>query len=202
MKANEVKKILRVTQKTLNSYIQNGKLHPTILSKTRYEYDEDEVYALIGKKKPLQRFDVTYARVSQRKQKEDLDRQNERLYNFAINNGFSIHEQLSDIKSGMDFLNRKNFQKLISLVFEHKIKTVIIENKDRLARFGFDLLKDIFKRNGTEIVVMSDVDNRSYEQELTDDLISIIHYYSMKSYSNRRKLNRIEKTLKEKEPEE
>ena len=116
MKANEVKKILRVTQKTLNSYIQNGKLHPTVLSKTRYEYDEDEVYALIGKKKPIQRFDVTYARVSQRKQKDDLDRQNERLYNFAINNGFSIHEQLSDIKSGMEFLNRKNFQKLISLV--------------------------------------------------------------------------------------
>ena len=49
---------------------------------------------------------------------------------------------------------------------------------------------------------MSDVDNKSYEQELTDDLISIIHYYSMKSYSNRRKLNKIEKTLKEKEPEE
>ena len=63
-------------------------------------------------------------------------------------------------------------------------------------RFGFNLLREIFRLHGTEIVVMSETPNKSYEQELTDDIISIIHYYSMKSYSNRRKLNNAEKVLK------
>ena len=91
----------------------------------------------------------------------------------------------------------ENFQKLISLVCQNKVKYVIIENKDRLVRFGFDLINELFKQHHTEIIVMSNVDNKSYEQELTDDLISIIHYYSMKSDSNRRKLNKAKEALKE-----
>ena len=182
-----------------SNYIAKGLLHPIKLSKTHYEYNDNEVYNLIGKNKSNDRLTITYARVSLPKQKEDLDRQNERLYNFAINNGLNISKQLSDIKSGMEFSKRKNFIKLINLVCENKVKIVIIENKDRLVRFGFDLLKEMFKLHGTEIIVISDVPNKSYEQELTDDLISIIHYYSMKSYSNRRKFNKAENILKEKE---
>lgn len=72
MKASEVKNVLRVTQKTINNYIKQGKLHPYALSKTHYEYDDDEVYALIGKGKK-ERKTVTYSRVSLRKQKNDLE---------------------------------------------------------------------------------------------------------------------------------
>ena len=78
----------------------------------------------------------------------------------------------------------------------------IVENKDRLVRFGFDLVKELFRQHGTEIIVVSDADNKTYEQELTEDLISIIHYYSMKSYSNRRKMNKIKKILSEKESDD
>ena len=85
---------------------------------------------------------------------------------------------------------------LLNMVCENRIKTVIVENKDRLVRFGFNLLEEVFKLHRTEIVVISETPNKSYEQELTDDLISIIHYYSMKSYSNRRKFNNAEKVLK------
>ena len=77
-----------------------------------------------------------------------------------------------------------------------------MENKDRLVRFGFDLVKELFRQHGTEIIVVSDADNKTYEQELTEDLISIIHYYSMKSYSNRRKMNKIKKILSEKESDD
>lgn len=196
MKSSKVKQILNVTQQTLSNYVAKGILHPVKLSKTHYEYDEDEVYALLGKNKNNDRISVTYARVSLPKQKDDLERQIERLYSYAISNGYNISEQLSDIKSGMEFEKRKNFMKLLNMVCENRVKTVIVENKDRLVRFGFNLLKEVFKLHGTEIVVMSDIPNKSYEQELTDDLISIIHYYSMKSYSNRRKLNNAEKILK------
>ena len=102
----------------------------------------------------------------------------------------------------MNFTERKAFMKLLTMVINHEVKTVIVENKDRLVRFGFDLVKELFRQHGTEIIVVSDADNKTYEQELTEDLISIIHYYSMKSYSNKRKMNKIKKILSEKETDD
>lgn len=154
------------------------------------------MYALI--KKSVLRVNVTYARVSLPKQKNDLKTQNERLYDFSIRNGYVLQEQIEDIKSGMSFSERKGFMKLIDMVVNNKVEYVIIENRDRLVRFGFDLLKEMFRLHGTNIIVMSESENKSYEQELTDDLISIIHYYSMKSYSNRRRLHNAEKALSDK----
>ena len=200
MRAREVKKILNVTQRTLTNYIHQGLLNPIKINAHHYEYNDDEVYKIINDNKP--RTVVTYARVSSRKQKNDLETQNERLYDFAIRNGYAITEQLQDIKSGMNFTERKAFMKLLTMVINHEVKTVIVENKDRLVRFGFDLVKELFRQHGTEIIVVSDADNKTYEQELTEDLISIIHYYSMKSYSNRRKMNKIKKILSEKESDD
>lgn len=197
MRNKEVRQLLRVTQRTLTTYVNKGVLHPTKINSHHYEYDDNEVYALINKE-VSDRVNVTYARVSLPKQKGDLARQNERLYNFAINNGIQLSEQLQDVKSGLNFAERKSFVKLLKMVTMHKVSKVIVENKDRLVRFGFDLVKEVFRQHGTEIVVMSDVDDKSYEQELTDDLISIIHYYSMKSYSNRRKFNNAKKALEDK----
>lgn len=195
MKSKEVKRLLGVTQKTINNYIKAGKLNPVKMTSTHYEYDENEVYKLLGKEK--ERVSVTYGRVSLPKQKEDLQRQNERLYDFALKNGYKLSEQLSDIKSGMFFKERKSFVKLLDKVTNYQIDKVIIENKDRLVRFGYELLEALFKKFGTEIIVMSETDNKSYEQELTDDLLSIIHYYSMKHYSRQRALNNAAKALKE-----
>ena len=197
MKAVEVRKILGITQKTINAYVKNGKLNPLKINSHHYEYDRDEVYSLIKKSK--ERVNVTYARVSLPKQKKDLETQNERLYDFSLRNGYTISEQLQDIKSGMSFAERKNFMKLIDMVVNNSVEYVIVENRDRLVRFGFELLREVFEKHGTTIIVMSEAENKSYEQELTDDLISIIHYYSTKSYPNRRKLHNAEKALKNNE---
>lgn len=194
MKAREVLNILHVTHRTLSSYVKTGKIHPYKVNSHHYEYDPKEVYALVGKGKA--RYNLTYSRVSLPKQKNDLTMQTKRLYDFATANGYTIHEQIEDVKSGMAFNERKGFVKLLSKVMNNEVEYLIIENKDRLARFGFDLIKTIFEKCGTTIIVLSDDDNRTYEQELTDDLISIIHYYSMKSYSHRRKLHQAEEALK------
>jgi len=201
MKASEVKNVLRVTQKTINNYIRQGKLHPYALSKTHYEYDDDEVYALIGKGKK-ERKTVTYSRVSLRKQKNDLESQQQRIYNWAVNNGYKVDMQLKDIKSGMSFAERKDFQKLISLAATGQLETVIVENRDRLSRFGFEMIESMFEKLGVKIIVISNVEDKSYEKELTDDLISIIHYYSMKSYSMRRKLHKAELVLSSSDEDE
>lgn len=194
MKSKEVRDVLGVTQKTLNNYIKRGLLNPTIINSRHYEYDREEVYSLI--KKTNKRLNYTYSRVSLPKQKNDLSSQTQRLYDYATSNGYQIEEQLEDIKSGIDFNNRKNFKKLLELVVEEKVDTVFVENRDRLSRFGFELIETLFNLHGSKIVVLSNAENKTYEQELTDDLISIMHYYSMKSYSNRRRLHNAENALK------
>ena len=196
MKIKEVKKILGVTNRTISNYIKQGKIKYEKINDKHYIYNDEDVYKLVNIKFPNKKV-VTYARVSLNKQKNDLISQNQRLYNFAINNGYIIHKQYSDIKSGMNFNNRKDFNILIQEISKNKIKTIIVENKDRLCRFGFELFETFCKQFNTNIIVVSNEDNKSYEKELNDDLISIIHYFLMKSYSNRRKLNKIKKELQE-----
>ena len=92
--------------------------------------------------------------------------------------------------------DRKGFQHLCEEVIRGNVELIIIENKDRLVRFGYAVFEGFFRYFGTKILVLSDnIQNKTYEQELSDDLISIIHYFSMKSYSHRRKLNKIRKEL-------
>jgi putative resolvase len=196
MKAKEVRKLLGITYVTLNTYIKQGKIRYTKINNNHYIYNDEDVYRLIGiKKEKHNRINVTYSRVSNRPRNNDLKEQSNRLYNFSISKGITIEKQYEDIKSGMSF-DRKDFNEMLNSIIKGKVECVIIENKDRLARFGFDLLEQLFKLYGTKIIIANDeISNKTYEQELTDDLISIIHYFSMKSYSNRRKLNKFKKEL-------
>lgn len=99
--------------------------------------------------------------------------------------------------------DRIGFQNLCEEIISGNIELLIIENKDRLMRFGYDIFEGFFRYFGTKILVLNDtISNKSYEQELTEDLISIIHYFSMKSYSHRRKLNKIRKELEDTKSED
>ncbi len=200
MKACEVMSLLHITRPTLCKYLKVGYIKATKTTAGQYIYDDDSVYAFIGQKKHKEnKIIVSYARVSTQNQKDQLISQNQRIYESCISRGLNLDMQLSDIKSGLSE-NREGLQKLIRLVIENKVKLVVIENKDRLVRFGYEILESVFRYFGTSILVLNDsVQNKSYEQELTDDLISIIHYFSMKSYSHRRKLNKIRRELEEKE---
>lgn len=144
---------------------------------------------------------VLYARVSTQSQKNDLETQIEIIKNYMISNGMVVDEVYSDIASGMNE-NRKDFTKLMESVFRRDVKTVYITFKDRLSRFGFNYFKHIFSFFGTNIIVLDDTEqtNKSYQQELMEDLLAIIHTYSMKLYTNRKKkLKAIETIIKEKE---
>lgn len=197
MKAKEVLKILGITRQTLYNYLKQGKVSIKVkYNKNFYEYDDDSVYALIGQKQiKNDRKIVSYSRVSTQNQKEQLKEQTIRIYDSCISRGLTLNKQYEEIKSGMSG-DRPKLQELIREVITGNIELVVIENKDRLVRFGFDILEQIFKYYNTKILVLNDsLENKTYEQELTDDLISIIHYFTMKSYSQRRKLNKIRKEL-------
>ena len=200
MKSREVRQLLGISQPTLSKYAQSGVIRYVRINSLNYVYNEEDVYRLMGKEiVDSDRRSVSYSRVSLSKQKCDLQSQTHRLYEFAIANGIRLSEQLEDIKSGMNFTERKQFVYLLGEVTKNKIDTILVENKDRLCRFGFDLFEMFCAQHGTKIIVATEIENKSYEQELTNDLISIIHYFSMKSYSNRRKLNKIRAELQNSE---
>ena len=197
MKAKEVKKILGITQYTLYRYLKEGKVKlASKLSKTDYNYDDDSIYALIGQKSQKKnKLVISYARVSTQNQKKQLEEQKQRIYDSCISRGLKLDKQFSDIKSGMSS-DRKEFQEVLRMIIQREVELLVIENKDRLVRFGYEILEQIFRYFGCKILVLNDIlENKSYEQELTEELISIIHYFTMKNYSHRRKLNKLRKEL-------
>ena len=197
MKAKEVLKILGITQQTLWNWTKSGKIKVNSkLSKTYNDYNEDSVYALVSKNTiNKNKMIISYARVSTQNQKKQLQEQNQRIYDSCISRGLKLDKQFSDIKSGMTS-DRKEFQDVIRMIIQGKVELLVLENKDRLVRFGYEILEKIFKYFGCKILVLNDIiENKTYEQELTEDLISIIHYFTMKNYSHRRKLNKLRKEL-------
>ncbi len=121
------------------------------------------------------------------KSKHDLANQMQELADFAQSKGYEIGGQYEDLASGISFKNRKQFFKMLDLILAGKIKRVVITHKDRLSRVGFELFEYLFKNYDTQIEVISDEMNpKTDEQELFEEIVSLLHCFSMCSYSNRR----------------
>ena len=139
-----------------------------------------------------------YARVSTTKQKKDLENQITYLKKFVVANGNVIDNSLvfSDIASGMNE-KRNGLNALIDNVISGIVNKVVISNKDRLTRFGYGYLKSLFDRYNCEIIEVNLTEDKTFEQELTNDLIAIIHHFSMKFYGKRKnKLKKFENDMK------
>ena len=181
MKAKDVLKILNVTRPTLSRYVKDGIIKVDSTYGGKHNYNAESVYAFVGlKNKKHDKINVCYARVSN-PPKKYAEEQLSRLLNFCSSRGIHIDRTYIDVKSGMNF-DRDGLNELIQEVVKGNIGTIVIENKDRLCRFGFELFLTFCKFYNTTIVVANDITDKSYEEELTEDLISIIHYFSMKSY--------------------
>lgn len=199
MKAKEVIKLLKISRPTLCKYLKTGLIKGTILPNGTYDYEKESVYKVFNN--GIERANVIYARVSTIQQKQDLENQVNLAEQFSIKNGLKISNVYKDIGSGINF-DRKEFKRLLDNVVEHKIDKIIITYKDRLSRIGFDLFKELFEKFNCEIIVINDIDNdKIIEKEIFNEIISLIHCFSMKVYSNRRKdkLKLIEQELKHEE---
>lgn len=127
---------------------------------------------------------AVYGRVSTSKQKQDLSNQIDVLKKYVISNG-SNPKVFSDIGSGMNE-KRLGLISLMNEITQNKISKVVISHKDRLTRFGFGYLETIFKMYNTEIEIINLEDDKSFQEELTEDLIAIFHHFSMKFYGKRK----------------
>ncbi len=194
MKIKEVCKILQISKPTIYNYIDKGILHVKKTPTNIYLFNEEEVYNLAYKE---YRKNVIYARVSTKKQKEDLENQIKTLQEFTNKNGIKIDDEYKDIGSGINF-DRKEFLRLIDDVSNNKIKKVFVTYKDRFSRIGFDIFKNLFEKFGCKIIVLNEIDDdKIIEKEIFNEIISLIHCFSMKVYSKRRqeKLKLIKKDL-------
>lgn len=193
MRANEVLNLLRITRPTLTKYVKEGIIKVEKLPNGRYEYDTDSVYSFLNK--DVKRKTYIYARVSTSKQKPDLENQIELLKQFCFSSGYTISGIFSDIASGISFEKRNDFFRMLDDVIDNKVERVVITYKDRLSRVGFDLFYHLFKKYNCEIVVMSEVGSEKLDsQEIFEEIISLLHCYSMKLYS-KRKVQKIKEVL-------
>lgn len=191
MKASEVLSILRVTRPTLTRYVKEGVIIVHINPKGRYNYDEKSVYSFLNKS--IERKTVLYSRVSTPKQKKDLQNQVDLLKSYCFSNGIKINAIYSDIASGISFEKRIDFFKMLDEIIANKIGVVIISYKDRLSRVGFELFDNLFKKFGTKIIVVSEVGSVKLDnEEIFEEIVSLLHCYSMKLYSKRK-----DKTIKQ-----
>ncbi len=185
MKAKQVLSLLKITRQTLCKYVANGKLKVTKLPSNLYDYDEKSVYDILYKN--VTRKTVIYARVSTSKQKSDLNNQIELLKQYCFMNGYQISNIYSDIASGISFKDRKDFFSLLDEVMNNKVRKVIITYKDRMSRVGFELFSTLFNKFNCQIEVISEVGSQSLDsKEIFDEIVSLLHCYSMKLYSSRR----------------
>lgn len=179
---NKFAKIIGVTPQTLRNWDRSGRLHPHHTSTNGYRYYSEEQLCAVTGIQFAPRKVIGYCRVSSRKQKDDLERQveNLRTYLYAQGNPFEI---ITDIGSGINY-TKKGLQELIRRIEANQVEKVVVLYKDRLLRFGFELLETIATIHGCKIEIV-DTTWKSEQQELVEDLVQIIKVFSCKLQGKR-----------------
>ena len=132
---------------------------------------------------------VIYARVSTRNQRDDLQNQVGFLRQFCNAKGMIVNQCIEDFGSGLNY-NRKKWNKLLDEVMENKIKTIVISNKDRFIRFGYGWFEKFCEKFNTKIIIVNN-ETLSPNEELVQDIISILHVFSCRLYGLRKYKNQI-----------
>jgi len=190
----EFAKRIGVTIQTLRDWDKSGKLKPEFRSKGGHRYySNNQLNEILQKKEPKKRINVGYVRVSANHQKDDLKRQYELMELFLMKQGkeFKIIE---DIGSGINY-NKKGLKELLKLIATNQIDTIYILHKDRLVRFGYELIEEFAKLHNTKITIINKNEAKTDEEELVEDILNIIQVFSCRLNGRRSHINK--KIIKE-----
>ncbi len=196
-RVHEIAEILGVTTKTIRNYDKEGKLKTCRTEGNHRIILRDDLIEFLKNKQLLvdntdnQKRDVIYARVSSHDQKKsgDLDRQ----AMFLIEKVPNLQNPLilKEVGSGLDD-KRVQLQKLLKTVVNNEVKNVYITHKDRLTRFGFHYLETVFSAHNVNIIIIEDINSeKSVQEELVEDMMSLIASFSGKLYGMRSGKNKI-----------
>lgn len=196
-KIGEASRILGVHPNTLRKWEKEGKIKAIRIGRDRV-FLEEEIMKLLGKERD--NAVAIYARVSSRDQKKDLEVQLEYLKQKVPSTYDRVYE-IKDIGSGLNG-KRKGLLKLIELARARKIRAIYVTYPDRLTRFGYEVFKEFFKALGVEVVEVNGKKFREPQEELVEDLITIItlfagKLYGLKSHKTKRIVEKVKEELNE-----
>lgn len=178
-----------ISVQTLRDWEKSGKLKPAYRSKGNHRYySEEQLNDILQKRNSNKRINVGYVRVSANHQKDDLKRQYDLMELFLAKQGkeFKIIE---DIGSGINY-NKSGLKELLRLIATNQIDTIFVLHKDRLLRFGYELIEEFAKLHNTQIVIINKDEEKTDEEELVEDILNIIHVFSCKLNGKRSHINK------------
>ena len=179
-----VTQILGVTAQTLRNWDKEGKLKPSYVKSNGYRYySEDSILSYTQERKTKKNLNVIgYARVSSKKQADDLDRQVNNLKTY-LDSKYTDYEIMTDIGSGINY-TKPGLKKLIEKINRKEVDLIVVLYKDRLLRFGFELIEYFAELNNVKIEVLDKID-KNQDQELVEDLVQIVTVFSGKIQGKR-----------------
>lgn len=180
-------KLLQVSKETMRRHEKKGLIKSYRTLGGHRRYNKMDINKIIGieENEPTKNI-LLYCRVSTRKQEEsgNLMRQKERLVKYSLENKFNIIEIYEEVGSGINE-NRKKLMRLLDKTKEKNVDYVLVEYKDRLARFGFVYLKKLIKNNNCKLIIIEDSKEKNLNEEMVEDMISIITSFSARIYGKR-----------------
>jgi putative resolvase len=188
----EAAKYIARHPKTLQAMDRSGVLRAKRTSTNRRYWLKKDLDRYLGRTTAVSpKRTLAYCRVSSQAQRPDLKSQRHILEEFCISRGIPNVEFIEEIGGGLNF-KRPRFLALVDSVIAGEVDKLILAHKDRLVRFGFDLLKHICTKHGCELLVLN-TERVSPEQEMVQDLRAITHGFSSRLYG----LGNYRKALKE-----
>lgn len=192
----EFAKLIGKTEQTLRNWDKNNTLKPHHVIESGYRYYSQEqlnhFFGLKNSKEQQNRRIIGYCRVSSNKQKDDLERQIENVKTYMIARGYQF-DIINDIGSGINY-NKKGLNQLIELISSSQVEKIVILYKDRLLRFGFELIENLCSQFNTTIEIIDNTE-KTEEQELVEDLIQIVTVFSCRLQGKR--ANKAKKMIRE-----
>ena len=190
----EFSKIVGVAVKTLQRWDREGILVPSRSPTNRRVYSDEHIAQATGlTRKKIDRKAIVYMRVSSPAQKPDLENQHNSLQQFCAASGIAVDEWVKEIGGGLNF-RRQKFLKIVDRIVAGQVSCLVVAHKDRLVRFGFELLQHLCDAHGCELIVMN-MENLSPQQELREDMLAIVHCFSSRLYGLRNYKKSIERAL-------
>ena len=189
VKIGEASEILGVSISTLRRWDKAGRLEPEKTTSGHRRYDVSKLKPELFRESIQEsRKTVAYARVSSHDQKADLERQKQVLELYCARQGWTF-EIISDLGSGMNY-HKKGLKRLLDDVLSEKVGRLVIAHKDRLLRFGAELIFAICEAKQVEVVILNQGEDATFEEDLAKDVLEIVTVFSARLYGSRSRRNK------------
>jgi predicted site-specific integrase-resolvase len=184
----EAAKLKGVSITTLRRWEAVGRLVPTRTEGGQRRYLLSQIDPATAASRPVATLlTVAYARVSSHDQKADLERQKQVLELYCAAQGWAF-EVISDLGSGMNY-QKKGLRRLLDQIMVGDVGRLVVTHKDRLLRFGAELVFAICEAKGVEVVILNRGEDTSFEEDLAKDVLEIITVFSARLYGSRSRKN-------------